>query len=54
MCSKVVELEGPVRLGQQGGVLELQGPGQLGQQGRAVELHAGWPGRLDLQGRDFN
>ena len=54
VCSKVVELEGPGRLGRQGGVVELQGPGQLGQQGRAVETHGGWPGRLDLQGGDFN
>ena len=51
VCSRVVELDGPGQLGQQGEVVELDGPGRLGQQGRAVEPPAG---RLDLQGRDFH
>ena len=33
---------------------ELEGSGWLGQQGRAVKLRAGWPGRLDQQGRYFD
>ena len=39
---------------EKGRVVELEGPGLLGQQGRAVEPHTWWPGRLDQQSRNFN